>query len=478
MTYETIIGLEIHVELKTRSKIFCACSTEFGVKPNENTCPVCMGIPGTLPVINEEAVKLAVKAGIMMNCDINKMSRMDRKNYFYPDLPKAYQISQYFLPICSGGYIDTDIDGKRKRINLNRIHIEEDAGKLLHPEGKNYSLVDYNRVGVPLIEIVTEPELRSVEEAIIFLKCLKSILQYGEISDCRMEQGSLRCDANISLRKTGHKDYNPRVELKNLNSFKELQKALEYEESRQRELYSLGEGHRIVQETRRWDSEKGVTVSMRSKEDAHDYRYFPEPDLPPLFISSDRLQAIRATVPELPNDRRKRFKVEYGLTDKEIAIIVEDKALSDYYEALVSYGANPKAGANWLLGSMLKLLNENKIEMDQIPVAPESLYKLIKIIAEGRISITAGQEVLKEMFCSDKDAEEVVTCRGLTQINDRSALQVLIEAVLENSQDSIADYRSGKMQASGYLMGQIMKASKGRANPQLARELLEIKLKK
>ncbi len=436
-----------------------------------------MGIPGTLPVLNKEVVNLAVKAGIMLNCDINRLSRMDRKNYFYPDLPKAYQISQYDIPICGGGYIDIATEGITKRIDLNRIHIEEDAGKLLHPEGEDYSLVDYNRVGVPLIEIVTEPELRSVEEAIIFLKELKSILQYGDISDCRMEQGSLRCDANISLRKTGQKAFNPRVELKNLNSFKELQKALIWEESRQRELYRLGEDHRIVQETRRWDSTSGETVPMRSKEDSHDYRYFAEPDLAPLFISPDRLQSIREAVPELPVERRKRFKASYGLTDKEIGVITGDKALSDYFEALVSHGASPKAGANWLLGSMLKLLNENKIEMDKIPVAPESLYKLITIIEEGRISITAGQEVLKEMFSSGKAAEEVVVGKGLTQISDRSTLEALIEAVLNNNPESMADYRSGKMQAVGFLMGQIMKASKGRANPQLARDLLEERLK-
>lgn len=478
MLFETIIGLEIHVELKTKSKIFCTCSTKYGAKPNENTCPVCMGIPGTLPVLNEEVINLAAKAGIMMNCDINKLSKMDRKNYFYPDLPKAYQISQYDIPICRGGYVDIDTDGICKRINLNRIHIEEDAGKLIHPLGEIYSLVDYNRAGVPLIEIVTEPDLRSVDEAIIFLKELKSILQYGEISECRMEQGSLRCDANISLRQFGQKNFNTRVELKNLNSFKELQKALNREESRQRELYSIGESYKIVQETRRWDSIKGETVSMRSKEDAHDYRYFPEPDLVPLFIGPAKLQVIREAVPELPCERKKRFKAVYGLSDKEIDIIIGDKTLSDYYEALVSKGASPKTAANWLLGSMLKLLNENKIEIGQIPVAPESLYKLITLIAERRISITAGQEVLKEMFHSGMDAEEVVISKGLTQLSDPEALEVLIDAVLNNNPESIADYKSGKMQAVSFLMGQIMKASKGRANPQLARELLDIRLQK
>lgn len=477
MSFETIIGLEIHAELNTKSKIFCSCSTKFGAKPNENTCPICLGIPGTLPVLNEEVVNLAMKAGTILNSDINKLNKMDRKNYFYPDLPKAYQTSQHDIPICKGGYVDIEVDGLRHRVRLNRIHMEEDAGKLVHLEDEGISLIDYNRVGVPLIEIVTEPDMRSVEEAITFLKTLKSMLEYGEISDCRMEQGSLRCDANISLRRVGQDTFNTRVELKNLNSFKELQKALEREEKRQKELYTFGEEDKIKQETRRWDSAKGKTIPMRSKEDAHDYRYFPEPDLVPIIINDTQIQEIKKALPEMPREKKKRFKELYGLKDKEIDIIVGDKALSEYYEALAACGTNPKTGANWILGNMLNLLNEKELETDQIPVHPEALYKLTEIIAEGKISITAGQEVFKEMFYTGKSAEEVVTEKGLGQISDIADLERIINSVLDNNPQSVSDYAAGKAQAAKFLMGQIMKASKGKANPQLAKALLEKRLK-
>lgn len=477
MSFETIIGLEIHAELNTKSKIFCSCSTEFGAKPNENTCPICLGIPGTLPVLNEEVVNLAVKAGTILNCEINRLNKMDRKNYFYPDLPKAYQTSQYDIPICKGGYIDIDVDGVKRRVRLNRIHMEEDAGKLVHLEDEGISLIDYNRVGVPLIEIVTEPDMRSVEEAITFLRTLKAMLEYGEISDCRMEQGSLRCDANISLRRIGQDTFNTRVELKNLNSFKELQKALEKEEKRQRELYTFGEEDKIKQETRRWDSGKGKTIPMRSKEDAHDYRYFPEPDLVPVIINDAHIQEIREALPEMPAEKKLRFKELYGLTDKEIDIIIGDKALSHYYEALIACGTNPKTGANWILGNMLKLLNEKELEADQIPVPPEALYKLTDIIAEGKISITAGQEVFREMFYTGRNAEEIVKEKGLSQISDTADLERIIDTVLSGNPQSVSDYAAGKTQAAGFLMGQIMKASRGKANPQVARELLDKKLK-
>ena len=477
MSFETIIGLEVHAELNTKSKIFCSCSTEFGAKPNENTCPICLGIPGTLPVLNEEVVSLAIKAGTILNFEINKLNKMDRKNYFYPDLPKAYQTSQYDIPICKEGYVDIDVDGMTRRVRLNRIHMEEDAGKLVHLEDEGISLIDYNRVGVPLIEIVTEPDMRSVEEAIAFLRSLKSMLEYGEISDCRMEQGSLRCDANISLRRIGQDALNTRVELKNLNSFKELQKALEKEESRQRELYTFGEGDKIKQETRRWDSAKGKTIPMRSKEDAHDYRYFPEPDLVPIIINDAQIQEIKEALPEMPMEKKKRFEELYGLTDKEVAIIIGDKALSQYYEALIGYGTNPKSGANWILGNMLKLLNEKELEAAQIPVHPEELYKLTKIIAEGKISITAGQEVFREMFYTGKSADEVVKEKGLSQISDTADLERIIDSVLDDNPQSVSDYTAGKTQAAGFLMGQIMKASKGKANPQVAKALLDERLK-
>ncbi|MEA4848947.1 MAG: Asp-tRNA(Asn)/Glu-tRNA(Gln) amidotransferase subunit GatB [Clostridiaceae bacterium] len=477
MSFETIIGLEIHAELNTKSKIFCSCSTEFGAKPNENTCPICLGLPGTLPVLNEEVVNLAIKTGMIMNCEINKLNKMDRKNYFYPDLPKAYQTSQYDIPICRGGYADIEVGGVSRRIRLNRIHIEEDAGKLVHLEDEDISLIDYNRVGVPLIEIVTEPDLRSVEEAVTFLRTLKSMLEYGRISDCRMEQGSLRCDANISLRRTGQDTFNTRVELKNINSFKELQKALEKEEKRQRELYTFGEEDKIKQETRRWDSAKGKTVPMRSKEDAHDYRYFPEPDLVPIIINEARIREIGEALPEMPAERKKRFKDLYGLKEKEIDIIIGDKTLSEYYEALVSHGTDPRTGANWILGSMLKLLNEKELETEQIPVSPQALHELTEIIAEGKISITAGQEVFREMFETGRSAGEIVKVKGLSQISDGSDLKKIIEGVLKDNPQSLSDYAAGKTQAAGFLMGQVMKASKGKANPQLAKEILEELLK-
>lgn len=477
MSFETVIGLEIHAELHTKSKIFCSCSTTFGAEPNANTCPICLGLPGTLPVLNEEVVNLAIKAGTSLNCEINKLNKMDRKNYFYPDLPKAYQTSQYDLPICKGGYVDIEVDGMNRRIRLNRIHIEEDAGKLVHLEDRPVSLIDYNRVGVPLIEIVTEPDIRSVEEAVTFLRTLKSILEYGEISDCRMEQGSLRCDANISMRKIGQDTLNTKVELKNINSFKELQKALEKEEKRQRELYTFGEESKIRQETRRWDSAKGKTVPMRTKEDAHDYRYFPEPDLVPIIISDAQIQGIKKTLPEMPTQKKERFIRQYGLTEKEVGIIIGDKALSQYYEALVSLGTNPKTAANWILGDILRLLKEKELEADQIPVEPTALYRLTQIIAEGKISITAGKEVFEEMFLTGKSAEVIVEEKGLSQISDTGELEKIVESILDSNPQSVKDFAAGKTQAAGFLMGQLMKASKGKANPQVAKELLDSKLK-
>lgn len=476
MSFETVIGLEIHAELNTKSKIFCSCSTKFGSKPNENTCPICLGLPGTLPVLNEEVVALAVKAGTALNCKINKLNKMDRKNYFYPDLPKAYQTSQYDLPICKDGYVEFEVDGALKHIRLNRIHIEEDAGKLIHLEDEPVSLIDYNRVGVPLIEIVSEPDMRSVEEAVTFLRTLKSILEYAEISDCRMEQGSLRCDANISLRRIGQETLNTKVELKNINSFKELQKALEKEEKRQRELYTFGEGYKIKQETRRWDSGKGRTVSMRSKEDAHDYRYFPEPDLVPIIITEAQIQSIKDTLPELPSAKKERFINQYGLSEYEVNIIVDDKALSDYYEAVVKSGSNPKAASNWVLGDVLRLLKEKDLEASDIPVKPETLYDVISLIEKGRISTTAGKEVFEEMWSTGKSAVQVVEEKGLSQISDNSELERIISQILEENPQSVKDFAGGKTQSAGFLMGQVMKASKGKANPKAAKELLDKKL--
>ena len=477
MSWETIIGIEIHAELMTNSKIFCSCPTAFGAEPNHHTCPVCMGLPGTLPVLNEEVVKLAVKAGLALNCEINLLNKMDRKNYFYPDLPKAYQISQYDLPICREGHIDIEVEGEKKRIRINRIHIEEDAGKLIHLEEEPFSLIDYNRVGVPLVEIVSEADMRSPLEAVEYVKALRAILQYAGISDCRMEQGSLRCDANISIRKLGQKEFNSKVEIKNMNSFKELLKAMEKEEKRQRELYQFGEGHKVVQETRRWDSGKGRTVPMRSKEDAHDYRYFPDPDLAPIAIKEEDVRAIEVQLPELPAAKGIRFIREYGLTEKEAEILVGDKALGEYYEGVVKLGANPKTVANWVLGDLLKLLKEREEEDQSIPINPTAFKELLSLIEKGTISGKIGKEVFTEMYNTGSLPEDIIAERGLEQISGTDVIEKLIIELLENNPQSIMDYKGGKPQALGYLMGQVMKATKGQANPQLAKELLEQKLK-
>lgn len=482
MSFETVIGVEIHAELRTKSKIFCSCSTEFGAEANRNTCPICLGLPGTLPVLNEGVVALAIKAGSALNCEINKLNKMDRKNYFYPDLPKAYQTSQFDLPICSGGHVDIEVSGKTKRVRLNRIHIEEDAGKLIHLDDDGVSLIDYNRVGVPLIEIVSEPDLRSPAEAVEFLRTVRSILQYADVSDCRMEQGSIRCDANISIRKFGEDVLNTKVELKNINSFKELQKSLEKEEQRQRELYTYGEEFKIKQETRRWDSGKGKTVPMRSKEDAHDYRYFPEPDLVPIIIKEEQIEEIQSTLPEMPNAKKARFLESYGLSEKEVAVLINDKILSSFYEETISLGAKPKTVTNWVLGDMLRFLKESDEDSSEgvtsIPVKPEDLAELIKIIEAGTISTTVGKEVFEEMFKTGAHPEEIVKTKGLSQMSDSSELETIIIQVLDNNPNSVADFASGKLQAAGFLMGQIMKASNGKANPKLAKEILDNNLKK
>ncbi|MTK11644.1 MAG: Asp-tRNA(Asn)/Glu-tRNA(Gln) amidotransferase subunit GatB, partial [Clostridiaceae bacterium] len=477
MSFETIIGLEIHAELHTKTKIFCNCSTKFGAEPNSHTCPVCLGLPGTLPVLNEEVVNLAVKAGIVLNCEINKLNKMDRKNYFYPDLPKAYQISQFDMPICKGGYVEFELDGIKKRVRLNRIHIEEDAGKLVHLENEPFSLVDYNRVGVPLAEIVTEPDIRSPQEAVAFLKALKSILEYAEISDCRMEQGSMRCDANISIRTIGEEKLNAKVELKNINSFRELQKALEKEEKRQRELYTYGEQHKIKQETRRWDSGKGRTVPMRSKEDADDYRYFPDPDLVPIIVKDKQIDTIRSHIPELPHAKKQRFIEEYKLGEKEVEILVGDKALGEFYEEVVKEGTDAKTASNWILGDLLRILKEKEMECSDMTLAPQLLYRLIKLICEGKISGTAAKEVFDEMFVSGKNPEDIVKEKGLSQISSSEVLEKVVDEILSANPKSIEDYKNGKLQAAGFLMGQVMKATKGQANPAVAKELIRVKLK-
>ncbi|MGI6707376.1 MAG: Asp-tRNA(Asn)/Glu-tRNA(Gln) amidotransferase subunit GatB [Clostridia bacterium] len=479
--FETIIGLEIHVELKTKSKIFCSCSTRFGDEPNANTCPGCLSIPGTLPVLNEEAVMLATRAGRALHCDISMVSKFDRKNYFYPDLPKAYQISQYDLPICRNGYIDIVTDSKdkgreSKRIRINRIHLEEDAGKLIHLEDEPLTLVDYNRAGVPLIEIVTEPDIRSPEEAVAFLKALKSILEYTEVSDCRMEQGSLRCDVNISVRRRSQKEFGTKVEIKNMNSFKEIQKALEKEEKRQQELYSFGEEDKIIQETRKWDSSKGKTVSMRSKEDAHDYRYFPEADLLPVVLDDNLIQKIDAELPELPGQKKARFLEQYGLSEYETDILVGNKALAHYFEEVVGLGIRPKEAANWILVELLRVLKDE--EGEDIPVKSEYLARLIKIIEEGKISRSAGKEVFDELATTDKTPEAIIEGKGLSQISGTEELEKIVQEAIDKNPAAVEEYKQGNAKVVTFLMGQVMKATRGKANPNIARSILEKTLAK
>jgi len=474
--FETIIGLEIHVELNTKSKIFCSCSTRFGEKPNVNTCPICLGLPGTLPVLNEEVVNLTIKAGRALNCEINMINKFDRKNYFYPDLPKAYQISQYDMPICSNGYIDIEAgeeEGQQetKRIHIARIHMEEDAGKLIHLENEPYTLIDYNRAGVPLIEIVTRPDIRSPKEAVAFLKELKAILEYAEISDCRMEEGSLRCDVNISVRKVGQEQFGTKVEIKNLNSFREIQKALEEEQKRQIELYRLGEEYKIIQETRKWDNSQKKTVPMRSKEDAVDYRYFPEPDLPAVIIDEAAVQKIEAELPELPQQKRDRFMRQYKLSKYEADILVGDKALADYFEEVVGFGIRPKEASNWILADLLRVLKEKK--SDGIYVKSQYLADLIKMVEEGKISRSAGKEVLDELAITDKTPEVIIRERGLTQISGTEELEKIVLEVLSKNTDAVEKYKSGSTKVFAFLMGQVMKESRGKANPNVARDILE-----
>jgi len=469
MSYEAVIGLEIHVELDTASKIFCGCPTTFGAAPNTNVCPICMGMPGTLPVLNEEVVKLAIKAGVAIDCDISMTNKTDRKNYFYPDLPKAYQISQFDMPICEKGFVKFDVNGVEKTVGITRIHIEEDPGKMIHTDD-GVSLVDYNRSGVALIEIVTEPDIRSAEEALAFLKTMKSILQYSEVSDCRMEQGSLRCDANISIRDFGQDILNTKVEIKNLNSFKEVGKALQKEYKRQSDLHRFDEAHKIKQETRKWDAAKGRTMTMRTKEDAHDYRFFPEPDLPPIILEKAQIEAAHHTLPELPDAKRVRFHDAYELSSQEVEVLIAEKVTADYFEQVVEYGAAPKKAANWVIVEGLRLLKS--VEGEEIPVKPGHLAKLIELVEEGTVSVTAAKEVFEALVKHDEDPLDLIEKMGLRQNNSADALGETVDEILEAQSKAVEDYHSGRPESVGFLMGQIMKATKGQANPRMAKELL------
>ena len=475
--YEIVMGLEVHAELSTKTKIFCSCPTEFGADPNTHVCPVCMAMPGALPVLNEKVVEYAVKAGLATNCEIAMDSKNDRKNYFYPDLPKSYQISQFDKPLCEHGYVEIeDEDGSKKKIRLTRIHIEEDAGKLNHNEFGGGSLVDLNRAGVPLIEIVSEPDLRSAKEAEEYLKKLKSILEYIEVSDCKMQEGSLRADVNVSVRKKGATEYGTRTEMKNMNSFRSIVRAIEYEADRQIDV--LEDGGKIEQETLRWDDVSGRTFPMRDKEDAQDYRYFPDPDLVAICLSKEYIENIKNNLPELPESRKQRYLNEFGLSEKDSNMLTASKYLSNLFEGAEKICKNAKAVANWLLSDVSKILNEKEMEADQIPFTAEQLAKMIVLIDKGTISSAIGKKVLEELFENPKDPEEIIKEKGWIQISDEGAIKEVVLKILEANPQSIADFKAGKDKAVGFLVGQAMKETKGKANPQMLNKMFLEELKK
>ncbi|MCA0756790.1 Asp-tRNA(Asn)/Glu-tRNA(Gln) amidotransferase subunit GatB [Paenibacillus sp. N4] len=473
--YETVVGLEVHVELHTESKIFCGCSTAFGAPPNTHTCPVCLGHPGVLPVLNRQAVEYAMKAAMALNCTIADISKFDRKNYFYPDSPKAYQISQYDKPIGENGWIDIEVNGETKRIGITRLHLEEDAGKLTHVDGGYASLVDFNRVGTPLVEIVSEPDIRTPEEAKAYLEKLKAIMLYCEVSDVKMEEGSLRCDANISLRPYGQKEFGTRAELKNMNSFRGVQRGLEYEQFRQAEI--LDSGGEVVQETRRFDDALGKSFSMRGKEEAHDYRYFPDPDLVRLHISEEWKASVRATIPELPDARKARYTFEYSLPSYDAEVITSSKKLADFFEESLGYTKDAKAVANWIMGDLLGYLNANGLELSDVKITGQGLGEMIGLLEKGTISGKIAKTVFKSMLETGKRPQQIVEEQGLVQISDEGALVGIVNQIVEANPQSVEDYRAGKEKAIGFLVGQIMKETKGKANPALVNKLLLERLK-
>ena len=474
--YEVIIGLEVHAELSTKTKIFCSCPTKFGASPNTQVCPICMAMPGTLPVLNEKVVEYAVKAGLATNCEISRDSKNDRKNYFYPDLPKAYQISQFDKPLCEHGYVEIDTDEGKKKIRLTRIHIEEDAGKLNHDDFGGGSLVDLNRAGVPLIEIVSEPDIRSSEEAENYLRKLKSILEYIEVSDCKMQEGSLRADVNVSVRKKGDTKLGTRTEMKNMNSFKSITRAIEYEVDRQIDV--LEDGGIIEQETLRWDDVSGKTFPMRDKEDAQDYRYFPDPDLVAIKLSEEYIENIKKSLPELPESRKQRYLEEYKLSEKDANIITSSKYLSDLFEGAIKICNNPKAVNNWIISDISRILNETEMEPIEIPFDSKQLAKLVMLIDKGTISSSIAKKVLVEMFEHPRDPEDIIDEKGWVQISDEGAIKDVVLKVLEANPQSVADYKGGKDKALGYLVGQAMKETRGKANPQMLNKMFLEELKK
>ncbi|MEW5897826.1 MAG: Asp-tRNA(Asn)/Glu-tRNA(Gln) amidotransferase subunit GatB [Bacillota bacterium] len=477
MGYEAVIGLEVHVELKTKTKIFCPSTTEFGGDPNTHTCPVCLGLPGVLPVLNKKVLEYAIRAALALNCEIAEFSKFDRKNYYYPDMPKNYQISQYDLPLAKNGYLDIEVDGQTRRIGITRLHMEEDTGKLVHQgtiTTTPYSLVDYNRAGVPLIEIVSEPDLRSPEEARIYMEKLRSIIQYTGVSDCKMEEGSLRCDANVSVRPKGAPEFGTKTEIKNMNSFRALQRALSYEVQRQIDV--LEEGGRIVQETRTWDEGKGVTLPMRSKEEAHDYRYFPEPDLVPLVIDRRWVEEIRASLPELPDRRRQRYMEQFGLPAYDASVLTATIELAEYFEACTAHYPDAKTVSNWVMGDLSRLLNAHNLEITRCRIRPEQLARMLRLIDQGTISGKIAKTVFEEMFATGSDPERIVKEKELVQITDEGAIAAVVEEVIANHPKVVEDYRAGKDKALGFLVGQVMKATRGKANPELVNRLLKERL--
>jgi aspartyl-tRNA(Asn)/glutamyl-tRNA(Gln) amidotransferase subunit B len=472
--YEPVIGLEVHVQLKTATKIFCGCSTRFGDPPNSNTCPVCLGLPGSLPVLNKRALKLALRASLALNLRIQKNSRFARKNYFYPDLPKGYQISMYELPLATHGFLEIEHDGAAKKIGITRLHLEEDAAKNMHegfPDSDRNSYIDYNRCGMPLAEIVSEPDLRSPSEAHAYLSALKKLLEYADVSDCNMEEGSLRCDANVSVRRRGEERLGTKTEVKNLNSFRYLEHALEYEI--ERHISVLESGGRISQETRLWNVAEGLSESMRSKEFAHDYRYFPDPDLLPVHVSTNWLTEIQREMPELPAARRRRFEQEHGLSDYDADVLTASRALGDYFEAVIRAGGPSKASAGWIQTELLRRLNDSGQPVEASPVSPAALAGLLAQIEAGNITGTSGKTVFAAMFESGKSAEEIISAEGLAQIQDADEIERMCREVIEKNPESVAKYRAGNEGVFKSFVGQVMKASRGRANPQLVNEILK-----
>ena len=469
--YEVVIGLEVHVELATKTKIFCGCSTAFGGAPNTHTCPVCTGMPGSLPVLNKQVVEYAMAVGLATGCSITRRCKFDRKNYFYPDNPQNYQISQLYQPICRDGGVEIETSGGKKTIGIHEIHMEEDAGKLIHDEWGDCSLVDYNRSGVPLIEIVSEPDMRSAQEVIAYLEKLRMIIQYLGASDCKLNEGSMRADVNLSVREAGTGQLGTRTEMKNLNSFKAIARAIEHEKNRQADL--LEEGKKVVQETRRWDDAREFSYAMRSKEDAQDYRYFPEPDLPPLVISDAWINEVKARQPELRTEKMARYRKEYGLPDYDTEIITGSKHLADLFEAAAKLCGKPKKVSNWLMGETMRLLKEQEMEPEELTFSPANLAKLVALTEAGSINSTVAKEVFEKIFHEDIDPDSYVQEHGLKTVNDEGALRAAVERVVQENPQSVADYRNGKEKAIGFLVGQAMKAMKGKANPGLVNQILK-----